>query len=471
MKDIKYYILFLVSLWLATLVNPAGFLYEDDEGAYLYVCTAISQGKRLYSDVHASKPPFIFFLGSLIYKVVGNNIVVFRYTASLFGLLVGLLIFFMTKKMCGSFGALICSLIFLVDPLAFTQVRLFRTDIFMIFFITASFYCFSNFRNNKGIIFGSLFSSLAVLSRDDAILYVILITLFCLFKKREKKIVLGLLFTVCVFVLSLLFRGADLVIGSFSQQVNVSDVNLLNKAKNFMDFLTYMTKQYPVWLLFPVVIIPIIKIKIDNHSIFTLFLIVLNLIMIFVSESHFIRYVLVLVIGRVLIVGDLLKILEERYKIIIGLLILLFQIIVNPPPIREFSFRDDTIIEISSYLRGISFQKDVLLADYGYFNFHSGLDGTSISGYISGGNVRTGEINADRIIDVITKENVKFLLIHTEGRLYYPYGAELYYYEPHHIKGIRDFEKLERFIEGRFVLVKSFKSPKGPKFDLYKRMF
>ncbi|MCX7943311.1 MAG: hypothetical protein N2746_02225 [Deltaproteobacteria bacterium] len=111
----------------------------------------------------------------------------------------------------------------------------------------------------------------------------------------------------------------------------------------------------------------------------------------------------------------------------------------------------------------------MLLADYGYFNFHSGLKGTSISGYISGGSVRTGEIDAERIIKILIKENVKYILTHEAGRLYYPYGSELYYFEPHHIKSVKNYDMLRLYIEENYNLKMKFSSRLGPVFSLYER--
>ncbi len=469
MKYSKYYIFALIIIWSVTLINPEGFLYEDDEGAYLYISAAASQGSRIYSDVLAAKPPMIFLLGSAIYKIAGNNIVAFRYTASVLGLLTALLVFFITRKICDSFGAFICSLLFLLDPIVFTQARLFRTDIFMLFLITASMYFLSDTSRTKNIIYGSVFSALAVLSRDNAVLYVIFIMVFYLLKNREKRIIFGIILSVCVFAISLLSRGENQVIGSFSQQVNISDINILQKTGPFIDFLVYMTKKYPVWLLFPALIIPAIRIKSENHSIFTISMILLTLIMIFVSDSHYIRYALILIITRILITADLLRILQGRYRNIIASVILITQLILNPPPVSELTFRDDTVKQIAAYIRSNATHGDILLADYGYFNFHSQMKGTSISGYISGGNVKTGEINADKVIEVIQNENVKFLLIHTNGRLYYPYGSELYYYEPHHLKGMKDYPKLQEYLNKHFTVKNTFADEKGPVFVLYER--
>jgi hypothetical protein len=191
--------------------------------------------------------------------------------------------------------------------------------------------------------------------------------------------------------------------------------------------------------------------------------------MIFLSDSHYIRYVLITVLARILLTGEFLKIFSEKFQYIIGIILFGAQLIINPPPISELKFKDNTIQEISEYIRGVAYKDDVLLSDYGYFNFHSGLRGTSISGYISGGNVRTKEIDSDRLIKIIEAEKVKFILIHSEGRLYYPYGCELYYYEPHHIRGIYDFSRFENYLNENFTLIKRFESKNGPVFNLYQK--
>lgn len=219
MSNLKYFILIFL-MWSAVLINPDGFLYEDDEGAYLYISSVVSNGKTLYSDVLASKPPLIFYLGSIIYKISGNNIIAFRYIASLLGLLTSILIFLIIHKTGSPSVAFICSVLFLSDPLIFTQMRLFRTDIFALFFITAALFFIIWRKNISDIVYVALFSSLAILSRDDAFLYTTFILIFFSIRDRDKRFLSVILIIVAVFLISTYMRGKGQVIGSFSQQID-----------------------------------------------------------------------------------------------------------------------------------------------------------------------------------------------------------------------------------------------------------
>lgn len=165
---LKYYVV-LFSLWAVILFNPSGFLFEDDEGAYLYVSQAVAEGSSLYSDIMAAKPPMIFVLGSLIYKLWGNNIIAFRYIASFCGLISLLFIFQIFVKRIGAPAATIVSAIFLFDPLVFTQMRLFRTDIFMLTFIIGGLYFLMRKKGRRDTILASVLFGLSVYTRDDAI--------------------------------------------------------------------------------------------------------------------------------------------------------------------------------------------------------------------------------------------------------------------------------------------------------------
>jgi hypothetical protein len=271
------------------------------------------------------------------------------------------------------------------------------------------------------------------------------------------------------FVVSLMLRGEQQVIGSFSQQIDLSKVNTNERIERYKDFLLYLIKTYPVWLLFPLIIIPVIKFKRENMSLISFLLVVLNLAMVFFSNSTFIRYTMITILARLLLLSDLMNVLKGkmRYAAAVGAIIL--QILLNPPPIGELFFNDQTVLKIANHLKSISNGRDVLLSDYGYFNFLSGMKGTSISGYISGGSVNSGEIDAERLIRIIQKEGVDYLLIHTDGCLYYPYGCEIYYYEPHHIKGMRNWGVFKEYIEKNFSLISTFYGI-GPVFKLYKRI-
>jgi len=272
-----------------------------------------------------------------------------------------------------------------------------------------------------------------------------------------------------VFLMSIYFRGIGQVTGSFAQQIDLSNIDLNKKIISFYNFALYMTKNYPIWLIFPLISIAFIRFKRENNLLFSILFILLNLTMIFISDSHYIRYVLILVIARLLLIGDLLNIFSEKFKYIVGTAIILLQVIINPPPISELSFKDTTIKTISEYMSKSASSSDILLADYGYFNFHSGIKGTSISGYISGGSTKTGEINSDRVIKVIENENVSMVLLHISGRLYYPYGSEIYYFEPHHIEGMKDLERFNEYLDKHFTKDAAFTSDNGPVFVLYRR--
>ncbi|MGC9043566.1 MAG: ArnT family glycosyltransferase [Myxococcota bacterium] len=464
-----YYYLIIVSCWSIVLINPDGFLYEDDEGAYLYISSALSEGHSLYSDVLAAKPPLLFYVGAILYKVFGNNIIAFRYFASFLGLISVLLIFGIFRNFLGNFIALISSLLFLFDPLIFTQMRLFRTDILMLTSLIAEIYFILKLRNNYHLILIMLFTFLAIFSRDDAFIYSTFIILFFTISRRDKRLILPLLFAAFTFIISILLRGQAQIVGSFSQQLNPDDFNIVQKSERFIEFVKYLVKKYPIWLLFPLITLPVIIIKRGNNFVFSSLLILLNLIVIFLSDSHYIRYVQITVIARIFLIGEFLNTFRERFRYILGSIILSAQLLINPFPAFQLRFEEPIVKEISNYINSIAKRDDILLSDYGYFNFHSGLKGTSISGYISGGNVRTGEINSERLINVIESEAVKYLLIHSDGRLYYPYGCELYYYEPHHIKGIRDYGGFMNYVQQHFDLMRRFESPKGPIFNLYIR--
>lgn len=269
-------------------------------------------------------------------------------------------------------------------------------------------------------------------------------------------------------VLSFAQRDTASVVGSLAQQIPSGEIDIQHKIHIFYEFLKHLVKTFPVWLIFPILILPVIKVKRDNHSILVIMLFLFNLIAMFISESHFIRYVLITIIARLFLVSDLVESIKARYSLIVAGPVFIFQLVVNPPPISELYYKEDSVLKISSYLKEVDSSEGVLLSDYAYFNFHSGLKGTSVSGYISGGSVKTGEIDSKRLIGVIEKEGVKYILIHSEGRVYYPYGAEIYYYEPHHIRGIRDFNDFKRYIDTYFVLDKIFYAG-GAVFELYRR--
>jgi len=458
----------IVLVWAIVLVNPLGFLYEDDEGAYLYLSASVSDGQSIYSDVLAAKPPLLFYIGALIYRVFGSNLLAFRYFASLLGLIASILIFKLFSKKNEPLVGLALSVAFILDPLVFTQMRFFRTDILMLTTFFAGLYFISQQRGWREIIFSGLFFSLSVLSRDDAFVYSSLLLLYFIYKYNDRKYWVIIAVIIGTFAISLFTRGEHQFIGSVSQQLNISEIGHSSRIEKYINFLWYLIRTYPVWWIFPLIVLPIIRINRENFSIFSILIIATNIIMMFLSNSIFIRYTIITVLVRLFLLSDLMNVIKSKLKYPIIIISIALQIAINPPPILELVYRDSSIISVVNHLKGISNKNDVLLADYGYFNFLSGVKGTSISGYLSGGSVNSGEINAANLISVIEHENVEYILIHSEGRVYYPYGCEIYYYEPHHIKGVKDYIRFEEYIETKFSLVSTFYGS-GPVFKLYKK--
>ncbi|MEA3305635.1 MAG: glycosyltransferase family 39 protein, partial [Candidatus Omnitrophota bacterium] len=158
---------------------------------------------RYMGEERFQKPIFFYWFILLSFKIFGVSWFAARLPSIVFGALCALLIFaisrlFFEDKRIGLFAALLSA----VTPLYYRYARLAVPDMALLFFMTLALYCFVKFyKNKKGrkslLLFFSA-AAFAVLIKGPVglILPLLIVTVFCLFKKEKIR-----------------FRAGDIVAG------------------------------------------------------------------------------------------------------------------------------------------------------------------------------------------------------------------------------------------------------------------
>jgi hypothetical protein len=140
-------------LWLAVLaafvfsgvarVPQAGVPFERDEGAYAYMSNVIDQGGLPYRDAFDHKPPGIYYIYNLSFRLFGHDVRAPRIMALLFVAVSCVVTFVFVYKTIGSISAGVLSMGLLAWGSASPAYAGFgaNTEIFMLPFIAAGTLC------------------------------------------------------------------------------------------------------------------------------------------------------------------------------------------------------------------------------------------------------------------------------------------------------------------------------------------
>jgi len=147
-------LLILLSLFLFFFrLGDVGF-FEPDEGRYAEIAREmIERGDyvvpRLNGVLYFEKPPLVYWLTALSFKVFGINEFAGRFVPAFFGFLGIIVTYFLARKMYGVKCALYSSLILLATIEYFIISRILVLDMALAFFVSCSFFCFYSYLNSN----------------------------------------------------------------------------------------------------------------------------------------------------------------------------------------------------------------------------------------------------------------------------------------------------------------------------------
>jgi len=167
-------------------------VYNGDQGFYRRSATSFSSGNWLIKKGDISRGPgYIYFLG-IMYKVSGNSYVFVRFIQHLLGVLTGLFIFFLGKRLFDRKKGLIAAFLyaFYFPSVCFEGTLLMSS--LLTFLVTFGLWCFIKAiqdNNRKFYFLSGLMYGWAFLCRPNNILIPIFLVLYLVLKKINRRLV------------------------------------------------------------------------------------------------------------------------------------------------------------------------------------------------------------------------------------------------------------------------------------------
>jgi 4-amino-4-deoxy-L-arabinose transferase-like glycosyltransferase len=190
---------------------------ERDEGAYAYIAQRMLQGEVPYRDIYDHKPPVVYFIYAGVFKLFGDSLAGIRIFTLFFSLILTLLIFAVGYQLWGRSAGLLSAFIYaLFSGGPYIQGTSANTETFMVLPLLLALGCFLQARKNRAEIWmflAGLFSGLAVMIKQVALLNFLVLAGFLLMPKRQKgksffAMALGFLIFPLLFVFYFGWKGA-----------------------------------------------------------------------------------------------------------------------------------------------------------------------------------------------------------------------------------------------------------------------
>lgn len=125
------------------LYHDFGYFLHDDEGGYAYATWRVSLGELPYRDFLTPQMPAFLYWGGLLVRLFGRSLVVLRLLGSMIMVLLAAgLLYAANREVFGPSVALLSTALFLVEPDACHNARLFRPEALMLVFQMAALYAF-----------------------------------------------------------------------------------------------------------------------------------------------------------------------------------------------------------------------------------------------------------------------------------------------------------------------------------------
>lgn len=197
MKNNMRLVFIIIMIFLGTVLRTVWLntLIERDEGSFGYIGWRLHEGDSYY-EVAGNKPPLIYYTYYFIISIFGNNITPIRIFNNLLFILSIPLFYLLCQRYIDQKSSKYATTIYVLSM----NIPIFggimaMTESFVVFFSILAIYSFTRYEEEKKsymLVLCSIFSIIAILYKQTAIILFILITYLFLIKKMFSKILLYL---------------------------------------------------------------------------------------------------------------------------------------------------------------------------------------------------------------------------------------------------------------------------------------
>lgn len=484
----------------AYFFNLGGWLVNDDEGTALYAAWRVSEGDVPHQDFESEHSPFFPYLGAGVIKLFGASAVALRGSAAILTLLGTYLLFQVTRPIWGLRAALLGVLFYALNLEVFFQGRVFRTDSYMLFFVTGALCALivSRARNQRWwlVVSAALFSVATLLKVIGALPAfgggLVLLYGLWLGRRTWRPPLIDLLLFGATYVTLLgagyglfLLVTPELFANLAGAQGTLGEgITFLELVQKGIAFLA-LYFRYNLTLLLAIPAVVIIWRRRDPAGLVLVWQLPTALVVLAMRGPQFPRYFLYLAPTWALLLaytvemfirwcesvaGDGLDLpLVQRAVYLVyrayrrrGLewmfagLIALF--VLSPwlrPILAVSAAKESDTLALAHTIARQTEPEEHVLVDYASLNFHSQRPGVYQTDIISWGHAAAGILKGVDLIEEIEAKNVKLIAIHVGGD-----------WPPQHFVAMPDYDEFYRYVQDHFQMIDTFDRV-GQLFEIY----
>tara|TARA_Y100000034_G_C6905799_1_gene420245 strand:- start:1857 stop:3500 length:1644 start_codon:yes stop_codon:yes gene_type:complete len=227
--------LFLVVLLLKIETFDLSYSWDD----FNYVIKAVNyvfsvQVTPFLLEYGLGHPPFFFLFSGLIFRIFGDSLVVSHLITVVFSFLAVYFTYLIGRELFSKRVGIIAAFVLLFTPMFFSFSSLFYLEMPLTALIIIGLYF--AIRNNHYLYV--LFASLAILTKEPAIAFVIAL-LFIKIIKEKDKLKIGLIYSIPIFVFLLWVLSNKIFYGFFLLPVSTSLI-VIEPVKNLFHFVVVL---------------------------------------------------------------------------------------------------------------------------------------------------------------------------------------------------------------------------------------
>lgn len=486
-NNISLFLIFLIIIRLYTL-NLTGWLCDDDEGSYAYCSWRASLGEEPYRDFFLAQMPFFIFLGSLIFKIFGVNIIFLRLASIISTLICSWFIYLIAKLLFTKRIAILSSILYLLHYSTFYNSRFFRADTFSMVFVLLGIYLLLTglrfIKNDNLFLFSGIFFAIATMIKLSALLVLIGSLLFLVYatlkiKLNHRKLyffISGFLIFIVYYFIYFQLKYKKIIdfaiLDQFLLYSNKSSLTAsLEKISIIIKYVWYFK-----FFMFPVMFFLLLNLKRkQNCKNFLFFWMAPILLSIFMKRKlefrHLQMFVPAFCIAFSYVIFYFLRskhFLKRTVAIVLVLFVIYSMAYLNS--ICSLAYETDTL-KLSDYIKKLVPDNQIVFCDYSGLNFYAQRKTTYWGASLSSNAWRAGEITGEKLISDMIVYKPEIILFHISGKT--PYFDKYFFKSipPHHLNQFANpmgDDAFMKFIEKEYLLKQVFIRC-GQKFNIYEK--
>ncbi|MFH7881019.1 MAG: glycosyltransferase family 39 protein [Candidatus Aenigmatarchaeota archaeon] len=329
-----FFFIFIFLNFLLVSIDVLFYPFDTDvtESYLLLPAIRLLNGKPLYNDIHSlhhfssfKYPPIFPIINYFTLLILGKNLLSARIIVFISTLFVGFFVFLITKKIVKDFElSLFSTLLFFSSYVIFQMGTQVRADMLAMLFSIVGIYFFINYKKGKNLFFSTIFSFLALFTKQNFIAAPLSMFFYLLINDKKNCIKFLIHFSLLTFIIT--FLTNFLTNGQFILHVFYYAKGIIIFSLNDLIFLLKDRLINSSIFIF-LGLIYFVRNKNNIVSIWFLTSLILTIFQ-FIREGSWINYLIEITAITPIIISSLLKQSNKKEEFYFILLAVLFQLLL-----------------------------------------------------------------------------------------------------------------------------------------------